>query len=348
MKYLKSCILLLPLLLTGCFSVLEVETTSKVNLDGSIERTIQLTGSENEILETKFIIPRQDLDLWQITMDSVEDNRFLYKANANFESVDELNQSLMLNAEDPGVQITADLEIEKGLFFTRYLYSEKVWYDLPGPDIPMEKYLSRRELMSGMSSESNTGMRELSPKEEKRIERRFEEYLQHKYFEGLVIELREGALVSGHIEELEKVLETNSDSLIIELEEVYFDDEYLEWKSILTKYLTPIMLEDIYLSNIEGFDRFLQGWNFLETLLIAHKISVELPGVIRKNFDNEILGNRAVYTPSSILMFFGGVTLDAESAVARPGALIIGGILMALLLGGSVVELVRKRHKSTE
>ena len=61
MKYLRTAIMIIPLLMVGC---LEVETTSKVNPNGSIERSIQLKGSAASISGTNFNIPRHDLDAW--------------------------------------------------------------------------------------------------------------------------------------------------------------------------------------------------------------------------------------------------------------------------------------------
>jgi hypothetical protein len=74
MKYLRTVIMMIPLLMVSC---LEVETTSKVNPDGSIERSIQLKGSAESILETNFNVPRHDLEFWQISQDSLEEDNYI-------------------------------------------------------------------------------------------------------------------------------------------------------------------------------------------------------------------------------------------------------------------------------
>ena len=343
MKYLRIAAVLISLLMVSC---LEVETTSKVNVDGTIERTVQLRGSAKSISETNFNIPRHDLDRWEITEDSLSDDRLLYHAVANFESIGAVNQSFKLNATDPGVQIIASLVLKEGFFFTRYFYSEKLWADLPGPDLPMEPYLSQTELDALLKNETEEGKGLLDSVEAARLEARWELYLGQLIFEDFIVEWREGGRRSGQSVEVENMIQEISDPLQKALNNTNYYDENLVWKSILKEYISPEIVEEIHAANYEGFQAFYQRWQFFEEVLIDdYNFSVELPGVIRKTSARDVQGNRMTWDPETISLFFGGIALEAESSVIKPWSLIIAGLLLLITLVVTVAGFLRQRRK---
>jgi len=343
MKYLKATILMIPLLMVSC---LEVETTSKVNIDGSIERTVQLKGSAESISETSFNIPRHDLTLWQITQDSVGDDKYLYRAAATFESVDALNRSFKINTNNPGVQIIATLALKEGFFFTRYFYSEKIWADLPGPDLPMEPYLSQTELESLIENETEEGKGLLDSVEAARLEAQWEIYMEQLVLEDFIIELREGGRRSGFSAEVENMIKENSDSLQKALNTTNYYDENPVWKSIMEEYISSDIIDEIHVANAEGFKAFYQRWQFFEEVLVDdYNFSVEMPGVIRKTSAPDVRGNRMSWEPETISLFFGGISLDAESSVIKHWSLIIAGLLLLLTLIVTVAGFLRHRSR---
>lgn len=342
MKYLRTFIMIIPLLMVGC---LEVETTSKVNPDGSIERGIQLKGSAESISETNFNVPRHDLDVWQISQDSLEEDKYLYLAEAKFESVDDLNQSFKLNTQEPGVQITASLFINEGFFFTRYLYKEDIWADLGGPELPMESYLSQGELDALIANETEAG--HLDSMESSRIEAGFEDYMQHLIFEDFIIELRKGGERSGNFAAIDGMIKEHSDSLFKALNATNYYDENLVWKSTLEKYVSRDTIEEVHAGNAEGFVQFYERWQFFEeALLDDYNFNVELPGVIRKTSALDVRGNRMSWEPETIQLFFGGISLEAESSVIKPWSLVMTGLLLLLTLVVMVAGLIRQRNRN--
>ncbi|MBT3229147.1 MAG: hypothetical protein HOD43_10030 [Candidatus Marinimicrobia bacterium] len=344
MKYLRTVIMMIPLLMVSC---LEVETTSKVNPDGSIERSIQLKGSAESILETNFNVPRHDLEFWQISQDSLEEDNYLYLAEAKFESIDDLNQSFRRNAQDPGVQIKASLFINEGFFFTRYFYKEDIWADLGGPELPMESYLTQAELEALISNETEAGAGHLDSVESARIEAGFDDYMQHLIFEDFIIELRKGGKRSGNLSVIDGMIKEHSDSLLKALSSTNFYDENLVWKSVLEKYISRNTIEEVQAGNAEGFVQFYQRWQFFEEVLVDdYNFSIEMPGVIRKTSALDVRGNRMSWEPATIQLFFGGISLEAESSVIKPWSLVMTGLLILLTLVVMVTGLIRQRNRN--
>ena len=344
MKYLRTAIMIIPLLMVGC---LEVETTSKVNPNGSIERSIQLKGSAASISGTNFNIPRHDLDAWHISQDSLEEKKYIYQATATFESVEALNQSFKLNSTDPGVQINASLMLNEGFFFTRYFYTEKLWADLPGPELPIEPYLSQAELDALIENEFETGEGILDSAVAERLEYQWETYMEQLAFEDFLLELRKGGERSGNLEVINGMIKENSDSLLKSLSTTNYTNENQAWKSILEKYINRKTIEEVNDANADGFIRFYKRWLFFEEVYLDNYIlSVEMPGVIRKTSALDVRGNRMSWEPVTIKMFFGGISLEAESSVIKPWSLVISGVILLLPLVVTLTGFFRQRNRN--
>lgn len=328
MKYLRMAIMMVPVLMVGC---LEVETTSKVNTDGSIERSLKLKGSAKDISESKFNIPRKDLALWQVTTDSLGDDKVLYQAAASFESVEHLNQSFKQNAVDPGVQIKASLVLDEGLFFRRYFYREYIWADLPGTKLPMEPYLSQSELEMLIAREEEEPDGPADSIDSDRLEHQWELYMKQLIYEDFIVELREGAQRSGHLSAIDGMLVGHSDSLMETLSNTNFYDDNPVWKLVLENYIDAEIINNIEEANTEGFVRFYDSWQFFEDILLdSYMFNLELPGVIQHTSTGAVQGNLVSWEPVSIRLFFGGIAIEAESSKAKPGAIIFAGLLLVL------------------
>ncbi|NQT61510.1 MAG: hypothetical protein HQ556_01005 [Candidatus Marinimicrobia bacterium] len=343
MKYVRTAIMMIPLLMMGC---LEVETTSTVNEDGSITRSIQLKGSVESISNTNFNIPRHDIALWQITQDSLKDDRILYHAEAEFESVEALNQSFKLNTMDPGVQIIASLVRDEGFFFNRYYYRENIWADLPGPKLPLEPYLSQSELDALIMNEveGNEGL--LDSTESARLEHQWERYMEQLIYDDFVAELRKGGKSSGNLSTIDGMIKAHSDSLMQALKTTNFYDENRVWKTILDNYVDGAILDEVEQANAAGFTSFYKSWQFFEDVLMDdYSFSVELPGVVRNTTASDVRGNRMTWDPETIMLFFGGISLEAESSVIKPWSLVITGLILLLTLVVTLAGFVRQRNK---
>ncbi len=343
MKYLNRTIIMLPLLMVAC---LEVKTTTRVNPDGSIHRRVQLKGSADDIETSNFNIPRHDLDQWQVTLDSLGQETWLYKASRNFESVDDLNQSFKLDVLEPGVQIEASLELDEGFFYRRYHYQEQIWADLPGPELPLEAYVSQSELEKFLTSETDSDEGLIDSVELARIENRLDDYLQSVIYQDFVGVLREAGRRSGNLEIVDEVIRENGDSLSEALGLTNFYNENLVWKSILGEYLPGQLVDEIQAANKDGLMSFYQRWQFFEEVVMDdYEFSVELPGVIRETSASDVRGNRLTWDPEQIRVFFGGIHLSGSSSVVKPWSLVFTGLLLLITLVVTVAGVIRQRGR---
>jgi len=340
MKSFRILTILIPLVMTSC---LEVKTTTRIGRDGSAVREVQLKGSAASINKTRFNIPRNDLDLWEIHQDSLDKDNDRMTATARFSTIDALNRSFQLNAVEPGVQIQASLFKDEGFFFDRFIYQEKLWSELPGPQVPMGSYLSKAELEALIQSETEGDSTFLDEAESERISEQLNQYLEQIIFEDFVFELREGGRRSGHAQVIDAMVAEQSDSLQERLSTTNYYDENPVWKTILTAYVDPDILEEVESANQEGLSRFYADWTFFNDVLVDdYSFSVELPGVIRQTTAVDVRGNLMSWEPSPIRLFFGGITLEAESSVIKPWPLILSGLLLVITLGVTVVGFIRK------
>lgn len=340
MRHFKIALILVSLLMVSC---LEVKTTTRIKKDGSIDRMVHLKGSSKTIEETRFNIPRQDKARWTITQDSLDDDNDRYEAVATFESIEALNTSFALNAATPGVQVKATLILDEGFFFDRYYYKERVWSDLAGPDIPMTPYVSEAELESLIMNELEADSTSIDQEETERITEQLDLYIGLVIFEDFVVELREGGRRSGHTRAVDNLIKEHSDSLRVKLNSTNFYNDNPVWKTILGEFIDTLIVNDIEMANKDGFSEFFEEWTFFNDVMVDHyQLSVELPGVIRKTTALDVRGNLMTWEPSPVRLFFGGITLEAESSVIKPWSLITTGILLLLTLFVTVAGFLRK------
>ncbi len=344
MKLLRFTVLLVPFFMTGC---LEIDTVSKILPDGSIQRSLELRGSESNIMETAFNIPRVDVELWETTQDSLQDDNFLYTATRTFESVTALNESFEANSGPLRFKIKADFKQTEGLFFKRYYYSEKVWVDLPGPGLPVESYITGKEIEALIINDTDEGSGLLDSVEAKRLEDQLDLYLERRIFEDFAKTLREGARRIDALDQVNKILETNSDSLAVKLGTTNYYDENAVWESILEEYLNGELVDAIHEGYPEGFEDFYKRWQFFEEVLMNdYDFSIELPGVIRKTSALDVRGNRMSWEPNALTLFFGGATLEGESSIVRVWSVVITGLLLLLTLVVTIVSFIKQRRSS--
>jgi len=342
MKTLSICLILLPLFMVGC---LEIDTLTKINADGTMQRSLEIKGSTDAIFATSFNIPRADVSLWEVSLDSLSDEDYLYHASRKFESITELNQSFEKNTGPLRFKVKADFNQTQGLFFTRYYYTEKLWVDIPGPELAISDFLSETELKTLILNKTRAGV--IDSLEIQRIEDQLDIYLQRRVFEDFANELRMGALRSGNTQAVEIALKTHADSLIAKLSSTMNFDEENSWKTTLSEYFDPQIVDEIHENNTAGFIHFSERWNFFEEVLMNdYKLGIEMPGMIRKTSALDVRGNYMNWEPEPLAFFFGGVMLEGESSVVKPWPLLFTGVLFLLTLIVSVASFVRHRKSS--
>jgi len=311
MKYYVSMVLL-PLLLSSC---LEIDTLNKINEDGSIDRTIELKGSAESLSKTGFNIPGSDSDLWLISLDSLEDDKLLYRASRHFDSVEELNKSYTDNTGEFKIKIKAELVKSEGLFFTNYRYHEKIWADLPGSDSLINDQEFAAEIKKLLQFEEDPESSSMDSVEAAELESRLENYLDQVIYADFIEEVLIGARRGGISQVIEPRLDGYKDSLMAMLKNTNYQDENPGWQDFMKKFISPLLVRIIWENNIAGFDHLYRSWQFFDNLLMDDfEFRIDLPGVIKKNNATDVQGNLLSWNPEAIFFFFGGVDLEAESS----------------------------------
>ena len=342
MKNLRLQLLLLPLIMTGC---LDIETLSSIHPDGSIDRQVELEGSSEKITRTSFNIPRNDTADWQFSVEELSKERQHYRATRHFESVAAMNESFLLNSSPLRIKIESRLELHHGLFLTRYAYQERLWADLPGPDLSMDPYLSQLELEKLKLVNTAVDTTLLDSVEQARLEERFEAYLSRRVYEDFLQEVQVGVQRAALEDVFKNMLEMHGDSLYADLETTNFYDENDVWQEILEKYMGHNSSQAIIDANPEGFEAFQERWQFFEEVLFnGYDLSIEMPGVLRQTNASDVRGNLAHWEPDAVNFFFGGVTLEAESSKVHLWALALTAAILLLTLIVTIGSWLRQRR----
>ena len=328
-------------LLTSC---LEIETFTQINADGSIKRKITLEGLADGIQATRFNIPRHDLHLWQVSSDSIDPQKILYSAQRTFESIDALNQSFLKDNGDLKVNIKSELDVSNWLIFTSYKYTEKIWADLPGPQVPMDSYLSSDDLSKLFINKNLAEESRMDSAETQRIENALVSYLEYRAFSDFILELRVGARSVGIEDLLDETLKLMSDSIFVQLKESNYYDTNSEWIEVLGETFDDSTLVNIERENSHGFKSFQNRWDFVEEMsLNNHSFNVALPGVVRETNSNQLSGSSLEWNPDPLQFFFEGVELRAESREFNELTAVIIGLIVFFGLAIMLVWILRRR-----
>lgn len=330
MKAQHIILSIITMLFSSC---LDIETLTLVNEDGSVERTVSLEGSLEDIEGTGFNRPREELDLWDVQWDSTSEDHSKFSATRRFKDGDELNENLKLNADSLTTWANVEVLKRNGFFYTRYEYTERVWAILPGPELPMDHYVSDAELSLLLESDDEDREAYEDSLELADIEERMDQYLELRIYEDYLGELRKAGEKLGRSEELESVLLVASDSLLknLSLTNYYIGNPTL--KEILAQYMELDFVEDLLEAGDPGLQDFYRRWQFFEEVLLNEiTLQATLPGVIRATNATEVVGNRAALPVPGHILFFGGEALEVSSAKLNVWAVVITGIVLLLTL----------------
>jgi hypothetical protein len=192
--------------------------------------------------------------------------------------------------------------------------------------------------------EGNEGL--LDSIESTRLEHQWERYMEQLIYDDFVIELRKGGKSSGNLSTIDGLIKMHSDSLMKALQTTNFYDENRVWKTVLGNYIDSTIIDEVEQANTDGFTRFYKSWQFFEDVLMDdYRLSVELPGVVRNTTASDVRGNQMTWDPETIKLFFGGISLEAESSVIKPWSRVITGLILFLTLIVTLVGFIRQRNR---
>lgn len=159
MKKLKSILIkvtaiIILFTINSCIDFYEI--TTRINADGSLDRTIRVMASDStSIFKGNLKVPLPGDTTWKISMrwhieapkDSASKKKFEYIAYKHFANVDELNNFLKVN-NDTTTEVGVNVEVKKQFrwFYTYVTYTETYKKSIPFNHYPIGDFMSDSDL----------------------------------------------------------------------------------------------------------------------------------------------------------------------------------------------------------
>ncbi len=339
------------MLLVGLSGCLEIETTTTVNEDGSLHRTVVITGDSLEIAGGNYTIPLDDG--WTKEIQSIEDQsqrrRSRLTATRTFSDVDELNAAIRGEA---GKTIETRVLLEKSFrwFTTSYRYSE-VYNDFNQFDIvPLTGYATAEEadavIRSGIAKDSTLpGYDSLALQA---IEQRLEAWKTRNQFESYYTLLAEGVRrLNDPALPVDTLAARKEDLFARRIGHLFKDDGFYEEEKIapinreLEKIFGRTRVARALALVKDEFRELRRKYEFQgEVALNRYVASVRMPGAITGTNAVSTEGSTATWSDFMPYCYVRDYELWVESRITNGWAIVVtavvaaGGILL-LILGRS-------------
>lgn len=335
MKNLTSKIIILaflPLLLTMLGCKKEYKTITKINSDGSCERTfIITTGSQNTDYS---VLPLPYDTTWQPkwVKDTTSDGDYMLTAKKYFKNYDDLS-GLYEKINNPNM-MKVNLKIEKRFrwFYTYYNYDEKYNVFNLFNKVPISKYLTQKELENYISGKKDDSV---AAKVKKWEERNYLEDFIDAYLKA-AIKLNDPLLTEKIIndkkEELIKKLsgsKGDTDSLVTELNSFYKTKSFFKLRDVIDREIKSITKRAARMGDADG----------------TYLNSVSMPGLIISTNADKVEGNKVSWEFESKRFTIKDFEMKAESRVMNVWAVSLSAIIVILILTALLIPAFKKRKK---
>jgi len=320
----------LPLLLTMLGCKKEYKTITKINPDGTCERTlIVTTGSQNT---DNSILPLPYDSTWQQkwVKDSASDGDYILTAKKSFKTYDDL--SMLYNGINKPSMMKVNLKIDKKFrwFFTYYYYDEKYNMFNLFNKVPISNYLTQKELNSYIAGEKEDSINTKINKWEERnyLEDFFNAFLQ------AAVKLNDPSLTENIINDKKEGLfkkltdsKSSTDSLVIELSSFYNTNAVYKLKDVIDKEIKSITSKAERMADANG----------------TYLNSVLMPGLIITTNADKIEGNKVSWEFESKKFTFRDFEMKAESRVINVWAVSLSVVIVILILTALLIPVFKKR-----
>lgn len=332
---------ILALTANGC---LEIETTTKINSDGSVIRTVVMTGDSSSIYQRDFAVTVDST--WDTQIQQIERNKFVRTATKVFREVGEMNKALM-GEEGRTLSIRADLERHFRWFFTTIRYRE-TWLNFnPFRAVPITDYISPTELEYFMRHElkkepyrtkgDSLAFEDAGHRFERWNARNiFEAYFQ-TFVEG-IRKLNDRSLTLTYVAGLKQRLFEAS-------EESFKANNVDTVRFVFERVLKTPAVRKAIAANSEGFHLFKQKLDFLHGKIGAdtYRTNVVMPGLIIDTNAPSIEGTKASWSDYTKFCYFTDFEMWVESKVTNWWAITLTGLFVTAIAVGFVLAAIRRR-----
>jgi hypothetical protein len=322
--YLIIAFLIILLTGNGCR---DYSTKTKINSDGSCERTVVVSGDSSDVAGVAalpFPIPIDST--WRIERkkDPESKDKFLYTAVKKFDDVNILNREYQ-KAGKIGVSIKFEKKFR--WFYTYYNYEETYKAYFPFRIIPLKSFLTPKEYEMYLDDDTT-----------KAFKKRLDEYAAANYMEYFY-QIIISAVENHKLKDLNRELILSKKKYIGENIDKKTTDKisllnFLE-KTFGTKSVWEIRpeIEKAYDDIMTTFDFKADG---------SYENQVSMPGIILSTNSKSITGNSVVWKVDSKRFCFEDFTMQVESRLLNTWTFIASGII---ILGIIILLLVPKFRK---
>jgi hypothetical protein len=326
----------LVLVTTGCR---EIQISTTVHADGSVERTFVVESDSSGMGETAYPIPRDAS--WEqrsaLNEDDEEGDAFFYTISKKLKRARDLEEELH-EAAGAGLGYRPLIEISRRhRWFTTFLtYRERHEAFFPFRRIPISEYLTPEEIESLKGEETDEA-----------VEEQVMEWQFRNIFEELFLLMLEGAgRVSAPdltVEGLEAGKERMWEVLIPAAEEAE-DEELVEVILSISGqvYETEAVMQ--LRPEVEEFDRILNEYMEFDSVASgeSYKYTVEMPGLIVDTNSEEIKGNTVSWEFDADDLNYADYEMWVEARVTNRTAIWLVAGLLAVVVVLAAVTLVRR------
>jgi len=343
----RSHLFLLATFVLGALSVqgcLDIETTTHVNTDGTILRTVVIKGDSSEIYGDRLPLPLDST--WKREIEKPDSKSFALTATKLFEGPDEMNKSLK-GTEGKTLGVRVELGRHFQWFFTTFRYSE-TWLNFnPFRAIPITDFISQAEIDYWVRHEINKepfstkgdslAMEDASNRFEKWDDANmFADYFD-AFLEG-VRRLNDPSLTAEYVAGLKDKL--------FEQSEKYFRMKNMDTVTIiLGRVLKSRNVKKAIALNMEAFQRLNEKRAFLEEITAnTYLNNVVMPGLITGTNAPTLEANKASWKDYVKFAYFEDVDMWVESRVINWWAIIVTGVVVVALVVLFLVAILRRRR----
>ncbi len=320
------------LLLGGCR---EIGITTRISADGSLERIEELRQDKDDSGETAWLLPSSPG--WEQSPTAVDTSGERTTTwNRRFARVEELAADLT-GRPGPGIALRSRVSLTRRdrIFSTLYEWKEILPTTLPFQDEPLPAWFSGDEIALLQSGEADST-----------LSTRADDWQTRNIFAHFHRLLVEEARRLDSQEPTSARIEAEKERLFAYLIE-HKDDIDLEQLGTEMLRLSQSVLGpgiDRLSGAAEAFDRDFEPFNDFTGRAGGESLTftVVMPGQILDTNAREVVGSSASWKDSADGTIYADVVMSAQSRVTRTGRVVIALLLAVMLVGSTVVLLLRR------
>jgi hypothetical protein len=331
--YRTLFLIAMPVLLAGC---LEIETSTTINRDGTLRRSIVIQGDSLSIYGGSFTVPVDST--WTQEIRKIDDRKWELTASRNFADIEELNREIA-GVRGRTLRGVASIEERFRWFTSTLTYRETIHRFNPVNDIPITDYLSRSEIDMAIEHEIlkhpyETAGDSLSIDD---ASARFEEWMKRNIFAAYFRIFLEGVREINDERLTADYVRSMKDSLYSVFSRI--DDlNVLEQRAAFRETLKRSSVDDVYRAQDEEFRELHETLVFVDRISKnTYRSTVDMPGLILKTNASSLEGNRASWKDYIAIAYFQDFDMWVTSqvinwwAIVGTAIFVLGGLILLLI-----------------